>query len=115
MAVLAYPFAWVARAIGFASFGALTAVFDRARVVLITELRRAIPPPSSKCCRMRWRFHQLMDCTHFLLLAHILLQNPSVFNELPGKLVAEFLKRGHDIGLAKETVCEKCIHLGNSK
>ena len=115
MAVLAYPFGWVARAIGFASFGGLTAVFDRARVVLITELRRAIPPPSSKCCRMRWRFHQLMDCTHFLLLAHILLHNPSVFNELPRKLVAEFLKRGHAVGLAKETVREKCIQLGNGK
>jgi len=34
MAVLAYPFAWVTRAIGFASFGGLATVFDRARVVL---------------------------------------------------------------------------------
>ena len=51
MAVLAYPFAWVARAIGFASFGGLTAVFDRARVVLIMELCRANPPPSSKRCQ----------------------------------------------------------------
>jgi hypothetical protein len=115
MAVLAYPFAWVARAIGFALFGGLIAVFDRARVVLIPELCRAIPPPSSKHCRMRWRFHQLMDRTHFLLLAHILLHNPSVFNELPRKLVAEFLKRGHAVGLAKETVREKCIQLGNGK
>jgi hypothetical protein len=56
-----------------------------------------------------------MDRTRFLLLTHILLHYPSVFNELPGKLVAEFLKRGHDIGLAKETVREKCIHLGNGK
>ena len=64
---------------------------------------------------MRRRFHQLVDRARFLLLAHILLPNPSIFNELPGKLVVEFLKRGHDIGLAKETVREKCIHLGNSK
>jgi hypothetical protein len=64
---------------------------------------------------MRRRFHQLVDRACFLLLAHNLLHNPSIFNELPRKLVAEFLKRGHDDGLAKETAGEKCIHLGNSK
>ena len=64
---------------------------------------------------MRRCFHQLMDRTRFLLLTQILLHYPSVFNELPGKLVAEFLKRGHDIGLAKEKVREKCIHLENGK
>ena len=115
MAVLAYPFAWVARAIGSHSFGGLATVPDSARVVLIPELCRAIPPPSSKLRRMRRCFHQLMDRTRFLLLTRILLHYPSVFNELPGKLVVEFLKRGHDIGLAKETVREKCIHLGNGK
>jgi hypothetical protein len=64
---------------------------------------------------MRQRFHQLVDRARFLLLSHNLLHNPSVFNELPRKLVGEFLKRGHAVGLAKETVGEKCIHLGNSK
>ena len=80
MAVLAYPFAWVARAIGFASFGGLAAVFDRARVVLVPELRRANPPPSSKLCRVRRRFHQLVDRARFLLLTHILLHYPLVLN-----------------------------------
>jgi hypothetical protein len=56
-----------------------------------------------------------MDRTRFLLLTQILLHYPSVFNELPGKLVAEFLKRGHAVGLAEETVREKCIHLANGK
>jgi hypothetical protein len=115
MVVLAYPFAWVARAIGSHSFGGLTTVFDHARLVLVPELCRANPPSSSKLCHMRRRFHQLVDCARFLLVAHILLHNPSTLNELPRKLVAEFLKHGHDIGLAKETVGEKCIHLGNSK
>ena len=78
MAVLAYPFAWVARAIGSHSFGGLATVPDSARVVLIPELCRAIPPPSSKLRRMRRCFHQLMDRTRFLLLTHILLHYPSV-------------------------------------
>ena len=58
---------------------------------------------------------QLVDHTCFLLLAHNLLHYPSVFNELPREFVAEFLKRGHDIGLAKETVGETCVHLRNGK
>jgi hypothetical protein len=115
MAVLACPYAWVARAIGFASFGGLTAVFDCARVVLVPELHRANPPSSSKLCLVRRSFHQLVDRTCFLLLAHNLIHYPSVFDELPCKFVAEFLKCGHYIGHAKETLGEKCVHLRNGK
>jgi hypothetical protein len=64
---------------------------------------------------MRQSFHQLVDRARFLLLAHILLHNPSIFYELPRKLVVELLEHGDDIGLAKEKLCEKCIHLGNGK
>ena len=87
MAVLANPFANMARAIGFNSFGGIAAVLEGARIVLVTELRRANPPPSSILCRMGRSFHQLVDGTRFLLLVLILLHHPSVFNELPHKLV----------------------------
>ena len=52
MAVLANPFANMARAIGFNSFGGIAAVLEGARIVLVTELRRANPPPSSILRRM---------------------------------------------------------------
>jgi hypothetical protein len=56
------------------------------------------------------------DGSHTLPAAHPHPAPLSIcFNELSGKLAAEFLKLGHDIGLAKETVREKCIHLGNGK
>ena len=42
MAVLAYPFPWVARAIGFASFGGIATVPEGAWVVLVPELRDQI-------------------------------------------------------------------------
>ena len=115
MAILAYPFAWVARAIGFHSFGGIAAVPEGARVVLVPELRRTNPPPLSKPRRMRRSFHQLVDSTRFLLLDRILLRYPSVLNKLPRKLVAELLERGDDIGLAKETVGEVCVDLTNGK
>jgi hypothetical protein len=105
MAVLANPLAWVAGAIGFASFGGLAAVPEGARVVLVPELCRANPPPSNKFHRMRRSFYELVDCAPLLLLAHILLHYPSVLNQLPCELVAELLERGDTIGLAKETVC----------
>jgi hypothetical protein len=91
MAVLANPFA-NARAIGFNSFGWIAAVFEGARVVLVPELRCANPPPSSILRCMGRSFHQLVDHTRFLLLVLILLRHPSVFNELPCKLVAELLE-----------------------
>jgi hypothetical protein len=115
MAVLANPLAWVARAIGFNSFGGLAAVPEGARVVLVPELCRANPPPSNKIRRMRRSFHQLVDRARFLLLVHILLHYPSVLNELLRKLVAELLERGDDIRLAKEMVREKYVHLRNGK
>ena len=115
MAVLANPFANMARAIGFNSFGGIAAVLEGARVVLVPELRCANPPPSSILRRMGRSFHQLVDGTHFLLLVLILLHHPSVFNELPCKLVAELLEGGDLIGHAKETVREKCVDLRNGK
>ena len=111
MAVLTNPFANMTRAIGFNSFGWIAAVLEGARVVLVTELRRANPPPSSILRRMGRSFHQLVDGTRFLLLVLILLRHPSVLNELPRKLVAELLEGGDRFGLAKETVGEKCIDL----
>jgi len=104
MAVLANPFANMARAIGFNSFGGIAAVLEGARIVLVTELRRANPPPSSILRRMGLSFHQLVDGTRFLLLVLILLHHPSVFNELPRKLVAELLE-GRD--LIAETASKK--------
>jgi len=115
MAVLSNPFANMARAIGFNSFGGIAAVLEGARIVLVTELRRANPPPSSILRRMGQSFHQLVDATRFLLLVLILLHHPSVFNELQCKLVVELLEGGDIIGLAKETVREKCIDLRNGK
>jgi hypothetical protein len=115
IAVLAYTFPWVARAIGFHSIGGIATVPEVAWVVLVPELCHANPPPSSKLHRVRRSFHQLVDCPCFLLLAHILLFYPSVFNELPRKFAAEFLKCGHAVGLAKETLGEKCVHLRNGK
>jgi hypothetical protein len=47
MAPLADPFAWMAKAIGF-QFGGIAAVPEGAWVVLVPELRRTNPPPSSK-------------------------------------------------------------------
>ena len=115
MAVLTNPFANMTRAIGFNSFGWIAAVLEGAQVVLVTELRRANPPPSSILRRMGRSFHQLVDGTRFLLLVLILLRHPSVLNELPRKLVAELLEDGDCFGLAKETVREKCVDLRNGK
>jgi len=80
MAVLANPFANMARAIGFNSSGGIAAVFKGARIVLEAELCRANPPPSSILRCMGRSFHQLVDGKRFLLLVLLLLHHPSVFN-----------------------------------